>query len=358
MAYYHPKDPNQIIAWRELPDTLKLNDEDPPLRPLPDLLVHLLNHNLSHEHLRLVFAKICAQLPAAASMAHKELMAPVSFYDNLKAAAFLGIDYNVTSENLPTNIVTSVVHAYNVGASEHIIQTMRNCELPGPERKIPVPQNQGPTREQLQHLKTLTPQPPKQAPTIQQGAPPHPGTSQPQVQAPPNLQAPQRLQNVPQSPQPGPLPPQTQALAPQIALALQAKQYGLQFQNADFDYRRGLAPLKPATSIPQGHASAYEAGLAAAMAAPPSSPTGPQAGPSAAQASPPGPKAKVKGPAKRKADEANNSGFPICTTCNKSFNFDKNGPASCTYHTGKPVTSYLPFPFARLTIDRGSGLRP
>lgn len=235
---------------------------------------------------------------------------------------------------------------------------MRDCELPGPKRKIPVPQNQGPTRKQLQHLKTFTPQPPKQAQTIQQGAPPRPGTSQPQVQAPANLQAPQRLQNVPQPPQPGPLPPQTQALAPQIALALQAKQYGLQFQNSDLDYRQGLVSLKPATSIPQGHVSAYEAGLAAAMAAPPSSPTGPRAGPSAAQGSPLGSKAKAKGPAKRKADEANDSGFPTCTTCNKSFNPVKNGPVSCTYHTGKPVTSYLSFFFARLTIDRGSNLRP
>ncbi|KAF3046319.1 hypothetical protein E8E11_009020 [Didymella keratinophila] len=61
MAYDHPKDPNQIIAWKKLPETLKLSDEEPPLRSLPD----------------------AAQLPAAAAMAHRELMTP-SYKEALK----------------------------------------------------------------------------------------------------------------------------------------------------------------------------------------------------------------------------------------------------------------------------------
>ncbi|KAF2633075.1 hypothetical protein BU25DRAFT_88503 [Macroventuria anomochaeta] len=144
------KRPNVQIAWKKLPDTLKLNDKEAPLRPLPDPLVHLLNKSISHKHLHLLFAKIRAQLPAAASMAWKELTTPVGFYHNRKAAAFLDIDYDPAVENMPANVVTGVIQAYNIGAGEHVLQTVRDCERPGPKRKIPVPQSQAPARQQLQ----------------------------------------------------------------------------------------------------------------------------------------------------------------------------------------------------------------
>jgi hypothetical protein len=72
VAYYHLKDQNQIIAWKKLPETLKLSGEKPVRRSLAVTFVHPLNHSLCHEHLRLVFAKTCAQLPAAAAIAHTE----------------------------------------------------------------------------------------------------------------------------------------------------------------------------------------------------------------------------------------------------------------------------------------------
>jgi hypothetical protein len=123
VAYYHLKDQNQIIAWKKLPETLKLSGEEPVHRSLAVAFVHPLNHSLCHEHLRLVVAKICAQLPAAAAIAHMELMTPVSLYDNPKTAAFLRIDYSLTSrgEKLPSKLVIGVVHAFNVGASELIL---------------------------------------------------------------------------------------------------------------------------------------------------------------------------------------------------------------------------------------------
>lgn len=287
-------------------DFLELNNGELPLQPLPRKIVQKLNDGASHEHLRLVLAKICAQIPAAAKVAESNLCMPVSYYDNRKVATFLGIQYDPAIEDLPDNVCTTLEQAYSRAADPSVIASVKAATASASETQVSVPQSQ--------------------APTSQQGPGLHQAPAAPATQT---SQAPQVPQAQAYPPSNQTLPPQTQMLAPQIAL--QAQQYGLQFQNPK-QYQSAPAAPRPVISVPQGHASAYQAGLAAAAMGQPSAT---QNKPLATQAI--STTSKVEAPAKRKAEEGNKSRLPTCTTCNKSFNPDKNGPASCTYHTGMPL---------------------
>lgn len=357
-----PKDPNRWIMWKKQPpDTFEFPRDETPLKPLPNDLVWTLNNIVRLEHLRLVFAKICATLPEAAAMASKELLEPVSFYDYRMTSGFLGVDFNPPVDNLPANVVTGVIQGYNVKASERVMDSVRAQDQPGPKRLIKPPKNLPPTRQQV-----LDPpngvcgscgacskcRAKKQA-AQQSGQKSQPsgisfaGWDEPPSQALQPSQPSRSSQPGSHKQTPLTLPPQTQALAPQIAL--QAQQYGSQSQNSNAQFQAGPSAPQPTSqtpSIPKSYAKNYKAGQTAVMANPPTGLPVPQAGQSATQASPPtaqgsppGPlanssTAQAKASAKRKASETSKSHFPTCTTCNKSFNPDKNGPASCTHHFG------------------------
>ena len=81
----------------------------------------MLNENVSLEHLRLVFNKICAQVPEAASIAPEELLMAVRTYYYTKVSPFLGVDSKPVEENLSADICHGVVQAYDFKASEHIL---------------------------------------------------------------------------------------------------------------------------------------------------------------------------------------------------------------------------------------------